>query len=52
LIVGSLSDLLRPEFGDANGLRYSMITTALVAKAWAVAHFLQASRKISADIQN
>ena len=26
--------------------------TALVAKAWAVVHFLQASRKISGDIQN
>lgn len=52
LAVGSLSDLLRPGFGDANGLRYAIISTALVAKAWAVIHFLQASRKISGDIQN
>lgn len=52
LVVGSLSDLLRPGFGDADGLRYAMISTALFAKVWAVAHFIVASRKISADIQN
>jgi len=50
LLVGTLSDLLRPEFGDANGLRYSMISTALVVKSWAVLHFLLAARCIAADI--
>ncbi|MFC1740721.1 MFS transporter, partial [Pseudomonadota bacterium] len=51
LIVGSLSDLLRPEYGDADGLRYAMISTALVAKFWAISHFLLAGRLISADLQ-
>jgi len=52
LLVGSLSDLLRPGFGDANGLRYAMIGTALVAKTWAVIHFLLASKNITRDLQN
>ncbi len=51
LLVGTLSDLLRPEFGDANGLRYSMIGTALVVKSWAIVHFLLAARYIAADIR-
>ena len=51
LIVGTLSDLMRPEFGDANALRYSIIATALVAKAWAIAHFLLASRRVRKDIR-
>ena len=51
LLVGTLSDLLRPEFGDANGLRYSMIGTALVVKSWAIVHFLLAARCIAADIR-
>jgi predicted MFS family arabinose efflux permease len=50
LIVGSLSDLLRPAFGDAGGLRYAIIGTALVAKIWAIAHFLLASKTIAADV--
>ena len=52
LIVGSLSDLLRPAYGDADGLRYAIIGTALVAKFWAIAHFLLASRSVSADIRS
>jgi MFS family permease len=52
LIVGSLSDLLRPAFGDADGLRYAIIGTALVAKAWAIIHFLLAGKYISRDLQN
>ena len=51
LIVGSLSDLMRPAFGDANGLRYAIIGTALVAKVWAITHFLLASRTVAADIE-
>lgn len=50
LVVGTLSDLMRPSFGDANALRYSIIATALVAKAWAVTHFLLAARRVRADI--
>jgi hypothetical protein len=52
LIVGSLSDLMRPDFGDANALRYSIIGTALVAKSWAVLHFLLAARSVVADIRS
>ena len=50
LIVGSLSDLLRAGYGDAGGLRYAIIGTALVAKTWAIAHFFLASRSIEADV--
>ena len=52
LMVGTLSDLMRPEFGDADGLRYSIIGTALVVKSWAVVHFLLASRNIAADVRS
>ena len=51
LLVGTLSDLLRPEFGDANGLRYSIIGTALVVKSWAIIHFLLAARCVAADLR-
>lgn len=50
LIVGSLSDLFRAGYGDADGLRYSIIATALVAKTWAIAHFFLASRCIESDV--
>ncbi len=50
LIVGSLSDLLRADYGDAGGLRYAIIGTALVAKTWSIAHFFLASRSIAADV--
>lgn len=50
LIVGSLSDLLRPVLGDADGLRYAIISTVMVAKVWAITHFLLASRDIAADV--
>jgi MFS family permease len=52
LIVGTLSDLMRPDFGDADGLRYSIISTALVVKTWAIAHFLLAARSVAADIRS
>jgi hypothetical protein len=51
LLVGTLSDLLRPELGDANGLRYSIISTALVVKSWAILHFLLATRYVAADLR-
>jgi len=50
LVVGSLSDLLRPTLGDADGLRYAIIGIVLVAKVWAITHFLLASRSIAADV--
>lgn len=51
LLVGTLSDLFRPGFGDADGLRYAIIGTALVAKTWAILHFLLASRCIAGDVR-
>jgi MFS family permease len=50
LIIGTLSDLLRPTQGDADGLRYAIIGTALVAKAWCVVHFILASRALQRDL--
>jgi predicted MFS family arabinose efflux permease len=50
LTVGTLSDLLRPGFGDADGLRYAIIATALVANVWAIAHYLAATRTLRRDI--
>jgi len=52
LVVGTLSDLMRPDFGDANALRYSIIGTALLVKSWAIVHFLLAARSITADIRS
>ena len=52
VLVGTLSDLMRPEYGDANALRNAIIGTALVAKIWAITHFLLAARCLKADIRN
>jgi len=46
LVVGALSDLLRPALGDADGLRYAILATALVAKTWCVVHFSLAARAL------
>lgn len=50
LAVGSISDLLRPEYGDADGLRYAIIGIALLANSWAIVHFLLAARSLEKDI--
>lgn len=50
LMIGTLSDLLRPELGDADGLRYAILATALIAKCWCVFHFLLAARGIEKDL--
>ncbi|MEJ2383600.1 MAG: MFS transporter [Xanthomonadales bacterium] len=50
LIIGTLSDLLRPAWGDADGLRYAIIATALVAKSWCVLHFVLAARALRRDL--
>ena len=49
LVIGTLSDTMRPMLGDADGLRYAMLGTALVAKAACVIHFLLAARRLDAD---
>ena len=50
LIIGTVSDLLRPELGDADGLRYAIIGTALVGKTWCVLHFILAGRSLERDL--
>ena len=50
LVIGMLSDLLRPTRGDADGLRYAIIATALIAKSWCVLHFLLAARALRRDL--
>jgi hypothetical protein len=43
---------MRPGFGDAYGLRYSIIGTALAVKSWAIVHFMLAARSVVADIRS
>ncbi len=50
LIIGTLSDLMRPGLGDADGLRYAILSTALIAKSWCVIHFLLAARSLEQDL--
>ena len=50
LIIGTLSDLMRPAMGDADALRYAILGTALVAKSLCVIHFLLAARSIEKDL--
>lgn len=50
MTIGAISDLLRPEFGDSDGLRYAIIGAASIANAWAILHYLLASRTLREDI--
>ena len=50
LLIGTISDLLRPGWGDADGLRWAILSTALVAKTVAVAYFLLAARSLQRDL--
>jgi hypothetical protein len=50
LLVGGLSDLLRPGLGDAGALRFAIIVTAVTAKLACVVHFLLAARSIESDV--
>lgn len=50
LLIGSISDLLRPGMGDADGLRYAILSTALAAKVACVAFFLAAARTVEKDL--
>jgi predicted MFS family arabinose efflux permease len=50
LTVGTLSDLMRPDFGDADGLRYAIVGTALTANVWAIVHYLLAARTLESDV--
>ena len=50
LLIGTISDLLRPDWGDADGLRWAILSTALLAKTAAVAYFLLAARSLRRDL--
>ena len=50
LLIGMISDLLRPALGDADGLRYAILSTALVAKSLCVVHFLLAARALEKEL--
>ena len=51
LLIGTISDLLRPGWGDADGLRWAILSTALVAKTAAVAYFLLAARSLGRELE-
>jgi hypothetical protein len=51
LLIGSVSDLLRPALGDADGLRFAILGTALAAKTLCVIHFLLAARALDSDLE-
>lgn len=50
VIVGALSDFMRADYGDADGLRYAIIAVSLVANVWAILHFLRAAKTVRQDI--
>jgi MFS family permease len=50
LLIGTLSDLFRPEMGDADGLRYAMLGTAVVAKTACVIYFFRAARSLQGEL--
>ena len=50
LVIGALSDALRPALGDADGLRYAILGTAVVVKSACVICFLLAARHLRADL--
>ena len=50
LIIGTLSDTLRPALGDADGLRWAILWTAVIGKSWCVVHFLLSARSLEKDL--
>lgn len=48
-ITGTVSDLLRPEFGEES-MRYSLLIVTLVILPWAAWHYLRAGHWIDADL--
>jgi len=49
LVVGVLSDLMAPRFGDGS-LRYALMIVTLFT-VWPLFHFWRASKSISGDIE-
>jgi MFS family permease len=50
LVIGSLSDWLRPEYGD-DGLTYALLGVSIIFSTWAWAHFMIAAQSVQADIE-
>ena len=49
-IVGALSDMLAPQFGD-DSLRYSLMIAVAVIVPWAALHYFLASRSVEGDLE-
>jgi len=50
LVIGSLSDWLRPEYGD-DGLTYALLGVSIIFSTWAWVHFMIAAQSVQADIE-
>ncbi|WP_239017250.1 MFS transporter [Seongchinamella sediminis] len=51
LSVGIISDVLQPGLGQAEGLRYALLSVVPVAALWSSFHFLAASRAIRSELK-
>jgi hypothetical protein len=49
LIVGMISDHLKPSIGDAQGLRYGLVCVGIV-NLWAAAHYFRGARTVREDL--
>ena len=49
LIVGMISDHLKPSIGDAQGLRYGLVSVGIV-NLWAAAHYFWGARTVREDL--
>lgn len=50
-IIGIVSDLLAPSFGDES-LRYALLTMTVAAVSWTALHFFLAARTIRMDVES
>ena len=49
LIVGIISDHLKPAIGDAQGLRYGLVSVGIV-NLWAAFHYFRGARTVREDL--
>ncbi len=49
LVVGMISDYLKPSIGDAQGLRYGLVSVGVV-NLWAAFHYFRAARTVREDL--
>jgi MFS family permease len=49
LLVGMISDHLKPSIGDAQGLRYGLVSVGVV-NLWAAFHYFRGARTVRADL--